>query len=221
MNVTGFIRCASWLLRPGRVGPISDNWGRERGLPIDRWYIERFLESNAGDIRGRVLEVLDDAYTRRFGRSVTASTVLDVDAQNPNAALTADLGEPDSLPAEAFDCIILTQTLQCVFDLRTCIDNLHRALRPEGVCLATAPCVSRLDRAAVESGEYWRFTPSAAQRLFGGRFGPDRTSVTACGNARTSMAFLVGLPAEELSQRELVAGHWAFPTLITVRAAKG
>jgi hypothetical protein len=158
MNVAGFFRGAFWLARPGRVGPISDNWGRERGLPIDRWYIERFLESNAGDIRGRVLEVMDHAYTKRFGAGVTASTVLDVDVRNPNATLTADLGEPESLPAE---------------------------------------------------------------RPFGGRFGGDRTSVTPYGNARTSMAFLVGLPAEELSERELAAGHWAFPTLVTVRAAKG
>src|ERR687895_460818 len=50
-----------------RVTPISRNYGFDRGTPIDRHYIERFLTRHAGDVRGRVLEVGDDEYTRRFG----------------------------------------------------------------------------------------------------------------------------------------------------------
>ena len=34
---------------------------------MDRHYIERFLAQHAVDVQGRVLEVGDDAYTRRFG----------------------------------------------------------------------------------------------------------------------------------------------------------
>ena len=60
------------------VDPVSRVFGLDRGLPVDRWYIERFLEHHADDIRGVVLEFGDDRYTRRFGRP-TQSDVLNVD----------------------------------------------------------------------------------------------------------------------------------------------
>ena len=34
-----------------RLKPISQAWGGDRGLPLDRYYIERFLEEQAGGIR--------------------------------------------------------------------------------------------------------------------------------------------------------------------------
>ena len=55
-----------------RLTPISSKFGMDRGLPIDRYYIEAFLEAHAGDIRGRVLELGDDDYTRRYGRERVA-----------------------------------------------------------------------------------------------------------------------------------------------------
>ncbi len=42
-------------------------FGYDRGLPIDRYYIERFLANNASDIRGHVMEIADNIYMRRFG----------------------------------------------------------------------------------------------------------------------------------------------------------
>ncbi|MEJ7787734.1 MAG: hypothetical protein WKF96_23275, partial [Solirubrobacteraceae bacterium] len=63
--------------RPVRLGslgssePISSAWGFDRGLPVDRWYIERFLGQHRADVTGRVLEVKDSGYTDRFGHDVT------------------------------------------------------------------------------------------------------------------------------------------------------
>ena len=51
-----------------RTTPISTNFGFDRGLPIDRYFIEKFLNGNNQDIRGRVLEIGDNDYTARFGR---------------------------------------------------------------------------------------------------------------------------------------------------------
>src|ERR1044071_606160 len=60
-----------------RLTPISREFGLDRGQPIDRYYVEDFLERNAADIRGRVLEVGDDRYTRKFGGGrVSRSDVL-------------------------------------------------------------------------------------------------------------------------------------------------
>jgi hypothetical protein len=50
-----------------RLTPISRSFGYDRGQPIDRYYIANFLGRHSGDIRGHVLEIGDDRYTRRFG----------------------------------------------------------------------------------------------------------------------------------------------------------
>src|SRR5205823_13182818 len=48
-----------------RVQPVSQYWGWDRGKPIDRHYIEGFLEAHRADVRGRVLEVRDPLHTQR------------------------------------------------------------------------------------------------------------------------------------------------------------
>lgn len=209
-----------WLLT-GRTQPLSGNWGFGRGTAIDRWYIERWLAQREGDIRGSVLEAMDSRYTERFGSGVTASHVLDVDSSNRNATLVADLQQPNQFPEAAFDCIVLTQTLHYVYDLRAAVASLHRALRPGGVCLVTVPLVSRLDPAVPPGGEYWRMTGAACARLFGEQFGDANVEVSEQGNVRAGTAFLLGLAAEELSERELVAApDRYFPLLTTVRAVR-
>src|SRR5215217_8095737 len=50
-----------------RVTPISAKFGLERGRPIDRYYIERFLQESAPHIRGRCLELGDAYYTKTLG----------------------------------------------------------------------------------------------------------------------------------------------------------
>ena len=102
-----------------RLTPISQCFGFDRGLPVDRYYIERFLARHASEIVGRVLEIGDDAYTRKFGGSrVSRSDVLHVHHGNPRATFVGDLTDPDVLPEAAFDCIVLTQTLQLIYDVR-------------------------------------------------------------------------------------------------------
>jgi len=50
-----------------RLLQIGSGLGFDRGLCIDRYYIEQFLSAHALDVRGRVLEIADDTYTQRFG----------------------------------------------------------------------------------------------------------------------------------------------------------
>ncbi|MBI3490875.1 MAG: glycosyltransferase, partial [Acidobacteria bacterium] len=75
-----------------RVRPLSQYWGRDRGTPIDRYYVERFLGGHRADIRGRVLEVRHSEYTNQFGGdAVVARDVVDIDPASPAATITADL----------------------------------------------------------------------------------------------------------------------------------
>jgi SAM-dependent methyltransferase len=123
-----------------RVTPISRSWGSDRGRPVDRRYIENFLKRNADDIRGRVLEFHNNSYTRLFGGNrVTKSDVLNVEEGNPKSTFVGDLASAHHLPIDAFDCIIMTQVLQFVYDLHGAVFTLHRILKPGGVILATMP----------------------------------------------------------------------------------
>lgn len=204
-----------------RLSPISRTFGFDRGLPIDRYYIERFLLEHTGDIRGRTLEVADNTYTRRFGGGrVARSDVLHAVVGNPNATIIADLTGDDGLPSEAFDCIILTQTLHMIYDVRACARQLCRALKPGGVLLATVPGISQISRYDMERwGDYWRFTSLSARRLCE-EAGPMEVSVTSYGNVFTAIAFLHGLAAEELRQKELDYSDRDYELLIGVRAVK-
>src|SRR5947209_8727040 len=189
-----------WLAGLGRVEPISEAWGRDRGRPIDRYYIERFVEGCRADIRGRVLEVLDARYTQAYGTDVERSDVLDIDADNANATIVADLAAADNILSDTYDCFILTQTLTYVYDLESAVQHAHRVLRPGGVLLATVPSVSRV---YPRYPDYWRFTPAACLRLFSGPFQSQDVEVRAHGNVRVCAAFLTGLACEDLIARQL------------------
>ena len=130
-----------------RLRPISITFGWDRGLPIDRYYIDRFIERHAADIRGRVLEIGDPGYTRKYGGDkVTRSDVLHAIPGNPQATIIADLTCADHIPSDSFDCIILTQTLQFIYDFRAALKTLYRILAPGGVLLATSHGICRISR---------------------------------------------------------------------------
>jgi hypothetical protein len=203
-----------------RTTPISERWGADRGMPIDRYYIERFLGEHGSDIRGAVLEVRDRRYTERFGTAVSTSDILDVDENNRDATLVADLGDPAEISGQRFDCFILTQTLQFIFPLETAIRQGHNLLRPGGVLLATVPAVSRIDHHYARYGDFWRFTPASTHRLFGGVFGDQNIEVNVYGNVLAAISFLTGLAREDLSDEELDVRDELFPVLIGVRATK-
>ena len=213
-------------LRPARLGslggtrPLSPAWGHERGSPVDRYYIEAFLAEHRADIRGRILEVKDDTYTRRFGTAIVEAAVLDIDPANPRATLIADLSTAHSLAADQFDCFILTQTLQLIYDTRAALDHAHRLLRPGGVLLAPVPAVSRIVPENGLSTDYWRFTVASCTALFGAAFGPGQVRVRSYGNVTSAIAFLAGAVQEDLSPRQLDASDSYFPVVITVRATK-
>jgi SAM-dependent methyltransferase len=216
------------LLRPALLGtlrstvPRSDVWGFDRGTPVDRFYIERFLRAHAVDIRGRTLEVMDDAYTRRFGTAVARADVLDIDAGNPRATVVVpDLAAADAIPDDAFDCFVLTQTLQLVFDVRAALGHVHRVLRPGGTLLLTVPCVSRIVDHLWRDTDYWRFTPASLGRLVREAFGPDaEVEVRGHGNVLACVAFMAGIAHEELPRRRLERDDDRFPLVVTARAVK-
>lgn len=213
------------ILAPLRLGvfrrgvPISESWGYDRGTPVDRVYIHRFLDRHRDVITGRVLEVQDDRYTKRFGHTVEKSDVLDIDASNARATVIGDLASPDAFEPDAFDCFVLTQTLQFVYDLQSAVKTVRRVLRPGGVVLATVPAASRVSRGRVDR-EFWRLTAASVRRLFADEFGAARVDVVTYGNSLTVAASIAGLAFEELPRGSFDADDEHFPLIVAVRAVK-
>jgi glycosyltransferase involved in cell wall biosynthesis len=202
-----------------RTRPISREYGYDRGRPIDRYYIEDFLARHARDIRGRVLEIGDSAYTRQFGADrVEVSDVLHVDESNPRATIVGDLSAAEHVPSGAFDCFILTQTLQLVYDVPAACQTAYRILKPGGVLLVTVPGITQISDNDWRDTWYWSFTTRSVRALLEEVF--PKVEVEAHGNVLAATAFLHGLATEELRPEELDHSDQDYEVLITARAVK-
>jgi SAM-dependent methyltransferase len=198
--------------------PVCSNFGYSRGNPIDRYYIESFLAAHAGDLSGRVLEIKDDSYTRRFGGSrVKRSDVLDYDAGNKVATIHADLNDPKALESGVYDCAIITQTLQYLIEPANVLRHLHDSLKPGGVLLLTVPAITAMRG---RDPWYWNYTALGAETLLGEVFQPSSVSVQSYGNLVSAIALLEGLSAGELKESELDACDPAYQVLIVARAVR-
>ena len=212
------------VMRLGRAGslkPLSDDYGFDRGKPIDRHYIEAFLATHAGDIAGTVLEVAEDSYSRRFGgAAVTCQEILHIDPAHPRATITGDLTDPAVLPGSRFDCIILTQTLHLIFDMAAAMEQLHRALRPGGVLLVTVPGITPVPPGEWSDSWYWSLTAPALAKLLSGPFDPAQVTTRAYGNLHAATAFLHGASVQEVGTGRLAPFDPAYPVTIAARAVR-
>ncbi len=201
---------------------MSRTFGFERGKPVDRWYIERFLAEHAADVRGRVLEVAERTYTGWYGGDdVTASDVLYAAEGHPDATVVGDLTTGAGIPEAAYDCFICTQTLQVIYDIRAAVSGTRRLLAPGGVLLATLPGISQISREDNRDwGDWWRFTARSAQRLFADVYGEEHVQVRQHGNVQAAAAFLYGLAAEDLESSALESTDPDFHLVMTVRAVR-
>ena len=202
-----------------RTEPISRSWGGDRGRPVDRQYIERFLASRAADVRGHVLEFGDDTYARRFGGPSLHVDVADVSRANPKATMFVDLGTGDGMPESRFDCVVCTQTIHLIPDVGLAVAALRRSLTPGGVLLLTVPGISQTvsdDRNPWR--DYWRFTASGLAHLLSKDFPSTSVDITTYGNVFTAIAFLHGIAAEELTPDELSTTDPSYPLIVAARA---
>ncbi|MEO8723541.1 MAG: methyltransferase domain-containing protein [Sphingobium sp.] len=207
-----------------RLSPISPIFGKDRDLlTIERYHIEQFLGQHALDVEGRTLEMGDPTYTIKFGGDrVTQPDVLNYVEGNPQATIVADLTNAPHIPDNSFDCIIITQTLQMIFEIEAAIATLHRILKPGGVVLATSHGMSRVARreGVDDWGEYWHFTSQSKRKMFGDVFGRENLTVQTYGNVLSCVANLHGLAARELTPEQIDYNDPNFELLVCARAVK-
>ena len=117
--------------------------------------------------------------------------------------------------------MILTQTLNAVYDVAAAIETVERILVPGGVVLVTIPGISKISRYDMERwGYYWSFTVKSAQRLFESVFPAANVAVDSYGNVLAATAFLHGLAVEDVRRDELAFVDPDYQLLIAIRAVK-
>jgi peptidoglycan/xylan/chitin deacetylase (PgdA/CDA1 family)/glycosyltransferase involved in cell wall biosynthesis/SAM-dependent methyltransferase len=203
--------------------PLSTFWGIERGAPIDRYYINKFLDKNRMDIHGHVIEIKDGGYTYRYGDNrVETCDVLDINSANKSATIIADLSRADCIPPDMFDCFILTQTIHIIYDVKRALAHAYRILKPGGILLCTLPSTCRVncEDGGLDAGDYWRFTEASVRRIFAEIFPPEAFEVSVKGNVKACVAFLEGLAAEEVAPGMLDHTDPWHPLLFCVRGVK-
>ena len=204
-----------------RVTPFSTDFGYDRGGPVDRYYIENFLTANSDRVKGRVLEIGENAYTLHFGGSrVTKSDILHIDDSNPQATFVGDLTNAPQLPSDSFDCFILTQTLHLIYDFKGALATIHRILKPGGALLLTVPGISHIHHG--EWGKYWMwsFTTASVEKMLSEAFDPAKVKVESFGNVLAATAFLYAMGLPELKKQQMDHNDPQYQLIITAVAVK-
>jgi SAM-dependent methyltransferase len=211
-------KVASWFRSPE---PLSRDFGFTFGDPVDRFYIKKFLAENRRYITGVAMEIAESDYLQQFGQGVARYEVLHVDPEAEKATLIGNLTDPPSLPADYVDCFVCTQTLNVIYDYRSAIAGIHRLLKPGGTALVTVPGITQLSRFDADRwGDYWRFTPQSAQKIFTEIFGEGQVQVDFYGNWLAASALLQGKAIHMLTERELMHQDPDYPAIITIIAKK-
>lgn len=132
-----------------------------------------------------------------------------------------DLTNAPHIPSDTFDCIILTFTLQFIFDIRAALRTVARILKPDGVVLVLVPGISQISRFDMENwGDYWRLTSLSTRLLFEEVFHPSDVTISTYGNVLSATASLQGLISSELRREELDYHDRDYELLIGIRAVK-
>jgi SAM-dependent methyltransferase len=209
-----------------RMKPLRN--GAPTGTQVVRWYWARFLERHRGDIRGRALEIGTTETLKQFGgSSLERAEALDLDRHSPEVAIVADLSRADHVPGEQYDCFLNQFTMCSIYDVEAAMYHSIRLLKPGGVLLVNFWSVDYYFYRGLDMGtggvmymHHW-FTPIQVHDLMArAGLGEKDYTLTTYGNLLTRFAFLINMPTEELSRKELEFQDPAHPLLIAVRVVR-
>lgn len=205
-----------------REQPVSEVFGFDRGTPIDRYYIEKFLSAHRVHIQGRVGEIADNRYTQLFGTQVKESLVFSYD-KSANESIPIDLTKKETLQAfdQRLNCFILTQTLNFIPNLQAAIEGIHYMLTEGGTALITTAALSPLSEYDnVRWGDYWRFMPRGLEEALKQKF--HSVSVQVYGNAATASWFIKGYAIEDVLKSGINPDiqDVRFPVIVSACATK-
>lgn len=183
--------------------PIDELMGFGRGKSISRYYIDRFIESKQDFIKGDVMEIGDNHYTKIYNSSKISNRYI-LHVNGGKNCIKGDLQTGEGIRPEMVDCFILTQVLDCIYNLHSSCQNIINALKKNGVALITVAGISQISKYDMDRwGHYWNFTDLSLKRLFGDIVGEENVQVETYGNVKTAMMRLYGGCQEDLTIEDL------------------
>jgi len=200
-----------------RTRPFSANFGFERGTPIDRYYLQKFLEAHRAYVSGDVLEIQVPGYTHRYGHHIRHAHSVDI---NPDFQPTflCDLAKSeDVIPDTSYDCFLLPNTLQHLRNLEGCLRHALRVIKPGGVILASSATFVPL---IPDGPDYWRLSAAGWAEVLWRVWAGCEVRVESAGNCLAAVSAMLGLAQEELTSAELDVFDPRYPVLITLFCRK-
>lgn len=208
-------------LLSAKTKPVDAYSGRKRGEPVDRYYIEKFLNEHKRHIHGKCLEIAENTYTKRFGDgSVTDSVILHVEGWGNNV-VKGNLETGEGIKAEVFETMIVTQTLMFLYDVESAVEHIYYGLNRGGSALITVSGIAPIARYDDDNwGMFQSFYMSGLKRIFYPVFGEENVEIVHYGNVKTAMAFLYGAAREELSEEDFEVNDMDYPVIYGIHAIK-
>lgn len=196
--------------------PLSRQFGTERGTPVDRFYIDKFLREHEGYIAGDVLEIEDNTYTIRFGKGrVRSSVVMDVNSKDSNITFNGNLETGEGIRDGIADCFILTQTLMYIFELKKAALNIGRLLKKGGTALITCSGISQNSIRCMDNyGCYFNFNEAAFLKMFESEPSLEVVETGSFGNVKTVVAHISGLCCEDLDDDDFRINDKYYPLIV-------
>ena len=197
--------------------PFSEYFGFDRGTPVDRYYLHRFLEQKKALITGDVLEIQMPGYTTRYGTGLRKTDSVDINPDH-DATYICDLAESQGIiPDNHYDCFLLPNTLCVLKNIEGCLTQALRVIKPGGVILATTAAFMPLNP---DSPDYWRLTADGWKELAKKVWPGCEIEIESHGNCLVAVAAMLGLAVEELSEAEMEVSDSHYPVLVTLLCRK-
>lgn len=189
------------------TSPVSNIFGLDRGTPIDRYYIDKFLSENKSKITGVCCEIAEDTYCKTYGHEITRQEIFHYDNTNSAATIIGDLSKHETLPTSTLDCFVCTQTFNFIYDVKSAFLGAYQMIKPGGTLLATVAGLSQISRYdMVRWGDYWRFTDLSLKKI-AEEVGFKDVQIKIYGNAMAATAFIQGVVVEDLKNVRLLDEH--------------
>lgn len=198
-----------------RTNPICQAFGFLRGEPIDRYYLNQFVEKIRPEIVGNIMEIGAIANAKAaYQLSDNASyCVLNIEKWSEED-IVGDAHDISIIKPETFDTILLFNVLEHCYAPWIVIENIHTWLKPGGKCFASVPSAVKIHDTPQD---YWRPLPDAFNWMFRNF---SQKEIRTYGNPLTVIATYHGIAKEELTTEELNTLHPDYPVITCIAATK-
>ena len=185
------------------------------GTPVDRYYLNKFLDRIRPLVAGETLEIGGSSANREMYRFSKTTSYQSMDAALQSAAdVKADAHYPKTWKRAQFHTILAFNVLEHCRRPWNVIENIHRWLISGGRFFGVVPIAQRVHN---DPKDYWRIMPDALSALFEDF---DSVEVATFGNLKSCFASLAGISAEEISVEELDEVDPYYPVVACVYAVK-